>query len=301
VLKLYPKIGEKTAAEVWTRISASPDPLSQFERGVDAGGRGVGQSLGNLRNILRLIGGESMKRNPSESIRLIVERGYADYARSKFPNAQARLDDLEQLSQYAMRYEDVDLFLEEIALANPMAGEDTAVVGPEDEKIVLSSVHQSKGLEWRTVFVIWLSDGRFPSQRALRVPGGIVSLPETTTHPDFAGFLETARAHDATQLPGTTPPDPAPRRESDEPAGAPPPLRVVADEPRPQQREIIIPGEEEERRLFYVAITRARQELYLVFPVMSRDRGGMDVLMEPSRFVRELPGELYEKWVIGTE
>ena len=43
------------------------------------------------------------------------------------------------------------------------------------------------------------------------------------------------------------------------------------------------------------------QELYLVFPVMSRDRGGMDILMEPSRFVRELPGDLYEKWVIGSE
>ncbi len=65
--------------------------------------------------------------------------------------------------------------------------------------------------------------------------------------------------------------------------------------------EIVVPGEEEERRLFYVAITRARQELYLVFPIMARDRGGMDVLMEPSRFVRELPAGLYEKWVIGTE
>src|SRR5204863_343542 len=66
-------------------------------------------------------------------------------------------------------------------------------------------------------------------------------------------------------------------------------------------RELVIPGEEEERRLFYVAVTRAMQELYLVFPVMSRDRGGMDILMEPSRFVRELPGDAYEKWVIGSE
>ena len=65
--------------------------------------------------------------------------------------------------------------------------------------------------------------------------------------------------------------------------------------------ELVIPGEEEERRLFYVAVTRAMQELYLVFPVMARDRGGMDILMEPSRFVRELPGDVYEKWVIGSE
>ena len=45
--------------------------------------------------------------SPSETIRLVVERSYADYASSRFPNAQARLDDLEQLSQYALRYEDV--------------------------------------------------------------------------------------------------------------------------------------------------------------------------------------------------
>jgi DNA helicase-2/ATP-dependent DNA helicase PcrA len=266
MLKLYPKIGEKTAAEVWGRIGGAPDPLEKFLRGVESSGRGVTGSLASARTVLQMIAGESMRRNPSESLRLVVERGYADYARSKFPNAQARLDDLEQLSQYALRYEDVVQFLEEVALANPLAGEDTAVVGPEDEKIVLTSVHQAKGLEWRIAFVIWLADGRFPSQRALRVPGGIIRV-------------EPNRVHEALPLlEGAT--DDAP----------------VVDEAG--TRELVIPGEEEERRLFYVAVTRARQELYLVFPVMARDRGGMDILMEPSRFVRELPGEAYEKWVI---
>jgi DNA helicase-2/ATP-dependent DNA helicase PcrA len=269
VLKLYPKIGEKTAAEVWGKISAAADPLQRFLHAVEISGRGTMQSLESLRGVMRLLAGESMKHNPSESIRLVVERGYADYARSKFANAQARLDDLEQLSQYALRYDDVNAFLEEVALANPLAGEDVAVVGPEDEKIVLSSVHQAKGLEWRAVFVVWLADGRFPSQRALRVPGGIVRVQPSRVH-EALPLLEGAI-------------DDAP---------------VVDDD---GTRELVIPGEEEERRLFYVAVTRAKQELYLVFPVMARDRGGMDVLMEPSRFVRELPGEAYEKWVIGNE
>jgi len=268
-LKLYPKIGEKTASEVWARISEAVNPLEKFLRGVEASGRGVTGSLHSLRDVLRLLDGEGMKHNPSESIRIVVERGYGDYARSKFANAQARLDDLEQLSQYALRYEDVNQFLDDVALSNPIAGEDVAVVGPEDEKIVLSSVHQAKGLEWRIVFVIWLADGRFPSQRALRVPGGIIRV-------------EPGRVHEALPLlEGAV--DDAP----------------VIDESG--TREIVIPGEEEERRLFYVAVTRAMQELYLVFPVMARDRGGMDVLMEPSRFVRELPGDSYEKWVIGSE
>jgi DNA helicase-2/ATP-dependent DNA helicase PcrA len=273
MLKLYPKIGEKVAAEVWARIMTSPNPLEAFLRGPAAGayppGRGVAPSLDSVRDVFRLISVDSMKHNPSEMIRLVVERGYGDYARAKFPNAQARLDDLEQLSQYALRYEDVEEFLDEVALSNPIAGEDVAVVGPEDEKIVLSSVHQAKGLEWRTVFVIWLADGRFPSQRALRVPGGIVRIPPNRIH-EALPLLEGA-TQDAPVI---------------DDAGT---------------RELVIPGEEEERRLFYVAITRAMQELYLVFPVMARDRGGMDVLMEPSRFVRELPGDSYEKWVIGSE
>jgi DNA helicase-2/ATP-dependent DNA helicase PcrA len=277
VMKLYPKVGERTASEVWARINQSPDPLHAFlnvapppsaassPARAAGGGGATSKSLSSLRDILRLISVESMLHNPSETIRLIVERGYADYALAKFPNAQARLDDLEQLSQYALRYEDVNQFLEEVALANPIAGEDTAVVGPEDEKIVLSSVHQAKGLEWRIVFLIWLADGRFPSQRALRVPGGIIRIEPMKVHEafEFSHMIE-------------------------------------GDAPESQPREIVIPGEEEERRLFYVAVTRAKQELYLVFPVMARDRAGMDILMEPSRFVRELPGDVYEKWVIDS-
>ena len=123
-----------------------------------------------------MIAGDAMKKNPSEAIRVVVEQTYGEYARAKFPNAQARLDDLEQLSQYALRYNDVDEFLTDLAMANPISGEDVAVVGPEDEKVVLSSIHQAKGLEWRTVFVIWLSDGRFPSMRGMK-SNTIVHLP----------------------------------------------------------------------------------------------------------------------------
>jgi superfamily I DNA/RNA helicase len=126
--------------------------------------------------------------------------------------------------------------------------------------------------------VLGLADGRFPSARALRVPGGIVHVKPDEVHEAF----ELTQALMTT---GDRAVDELPSELRDESA----------------THEIVIPGEEEERRLFYVAITRAKQELYLVFPVMARDRGGMDVLMEPSRFIRELPGEVYEKWVIGNE
>jgi DNA helicase-2/ATP-dependent DNA helicase PcrA len=283
VMKLYPKVGEKTAAEVWARIGTAQNPLDAFLNSAGptpSTGRSRTPVLKNLRDVLGIISSESMQHNPSESIRLIVERGYADYARAKFANSQARLDDIEQLSQYALRYDDTNAFLDEVALANPIAGEDVAVVGPEDEKIVLSSVHQAKGLEWRIVFVIWLADGRFPSQRALRVPGGIVRVKPKELHEAFELTDALVRGNADLAI-------------EDMPA------EIVEDVPT--EHEIVIPGEEEERRLFYVAVTRAKQELYLVFPVMARDRGGLDVLMEPSRFIRELPGDSYEKWVIGSE
>jgi DNA helicase II / ATP-dependent DNA helicase PcrA len=56
-------------------------------------------------------------------------------------------------------------------------------------------------------------------------------------------------------------------------------------------------GEEEERRLFYVALTRARDELYLSFP--SRRMGPPDageVVQLPSRFLKELPKNLIDEW-----
>ena len=55
-------------------------------------------------------------------------------------------------------------------------------------------------------------------------------------------------------------------------------------------------GEEEERRLMYVAITRARNELYLSHPLIRATAGGGDAMQRPSRFLSEIPRELTETW-----
>ncbi|MGP8199652.1 MAG: ATP-dependent helicase [Limisphaerales bacterium] len=56
-------------------------------------------------------------------------------------------------------------------------------------------------------------------------------------------------------------------------------------------------GEEEERRLFYVALTRARDELYLTYPSRrSASWDGDETAQPPSRFLKELPKELVEEW-----
>jgi DNA helicase-2/ATP-dependent DNA helicase PcrA len=65
----------------------------------------------------------------------------------------------------------------------------------------------------------------------------------------------------------------------------------------PSSRSLDTPeGEEEERRLFYVAITRARNELYLSHPLIRATHGGGDVMQQPSRFLKEIPRALHEEW-----
>jgi len=57
-------------------------------------------------------------------------------------------------------------------------------------------------------------------------------------------------------------------------------------------------GEEEERRLFYVAITRAKNELYLSYPLIraSFSNSGGDPMQQPSRFLSEIPKSLLNEW-----
>ena len=66
----------------------------------------------------------------------------------------------------------------------------------------------------------------------------------------------------------------------------------------PSARSLEAPeGEEEERRLFYVAITRAKNELYLSYPLVRFTQGKTgDSRQEASRFLNEIPAELRDEW-----
>ncbi|HTH37630.1 MAG TPA: 3'-5' exonuclease, partial [Pyrinomonadaceae bacterium] len=62
-----------------------------------------------------------------------------------------------------------------------------------------------------------------------------------------------------------------------------------------------IDAEEEERRLWYVAITRAKDELYITYPLIMADYNRQAVLQKPSRFVTECPPALFEIWDLEEE
>lgn len=75
-------------------------------------------------------------------------------------------------------------------------------------------------------------------------------------------------------------------------------LIMLCDGLFPASRSLDTPeGEEEERRLLYVAITRARNEIYLSYPLMRMIPGGSgDAMQQPSRFLSEIPRDLFEEW-----
>ncbi len=77
--------------------------------------------------------------------------------------------------------------------------------------------------------------------------------------------------------------------------GMMPNSRVLEEDTKRKNHE----GLEEERRLFYVAVTRAKDELYLTYPVIWRNAYSGDVIQKPSRFLGDFPVEAVEEWNVG--
>jgi DNA helicase-2/ATP-dependent DNA helicase PcrA len=91
----------------------------------------------------------------------ILKQLYDDHPR--------RARDLEHLIEIMDRYQSLNRFLTDMALEPPnISFEDSFYNGASaPDRLVLSTVHSAKGLEWHTVFVIWALDGRFPSVHTL--------------------------------------------------------------------------------------------------------------------------------------
>lgn len=90
----------------------------------------------------------------------IFELQYDDYRR--------RMGDLDSLLKISQRYKTLEEMLTDMVLEPP----DTSQTGvkasdKDDEKLVLSTIHSAKGLEWHSVFIIHLVEGYFPSPRSL--------------------------------------------------------------------------------------------------------------------------------------
>ncbi len=224
LLKMLPRVGNALSRRIWDHISQSDETLKIADDSSTAallppGARPFYMDLAGLVGDLKKI------NSPAEVIDTVLERCYDDYLVSHYDGAELRKQDLRALANFAAQYNTVEAFLADVALAGEFSGE-TVVAGPtEQEYVILSTVHQAKGLEWPIIFIPWLADGRFPTDLAIN------------TQEDL----------------------------------------------------------EEERRVFHVAVTRAKDELYLVVPQVYRNRSRSLVVMKPSRFLTEIEQDLTEQ------
>ena len=235
LLKLWPGIGTSTAEKVANALSGGEDGapalpvrelMGQQTREVKGRARSALERLCRVWDLLM----DPTNQSPGAQIRVVVENHYAEYADRSFTNAAQRKDDLDNLATFADRYPAAESFLSELALIQGMSAENIVSGEEPDDKLVLSTVHQAKGLEWPIVFAMWLAEGRFPTTQSLRL-----------------------------------------------------------------QNEL-----EEERRLFYVAATRAADELYMCYPTVEEGRDGPTHLLRPSRFLAEIDHSprVFERWEI---
>jgi len=164
ILKLVPKVGKATAEKVWRFIEQ--DKFGDVKDAIPKAARKGWEDLVILVGRLR-----GLTKSPAQMIHAVLDNGYEGYLQSNFGNSSARTDDVRRLADFALRYADVDEFLSELALTSGITGQDALAEEEPGEAVVLSTVHQAKGLEWRAVFAIWLVEGKFPDARAIKEEG----------------------------------------------------------------------------------------------------------------------------------
>ena len=226
VLMLVEGVGPKKAQDLLEAIVKAGEPFDVLR---SVTGRS-GQGLKDLANTLESLNGAEDRR-PADLVNHAYEY-YLPILKEQYDDYPKRTRDLDHLHTIAEGYPGVDEFLADLAL-EPPDGSAVGVDAPDrdDERLVLSTIHSAKGLEWQCVFVIWVVDGRFPSVYS------------------FAADDEL----------------------------------------------------EEERRLFYVAVTRAKRHLFLTYPINVFDKGSGMLLSKPSRFLDPVTPALLDQLVLVEE
>ncbi len=216
VLKLLPGIGPKTATKLGDLLAATGIP----EKPASLVTKGSKWSI-PFQELMGLLNTLKSHTGPiSEKVEQ-VNRHYFPYLKEQFDNYPKRMRDLEQLADLTVSYRSLNRFINDMALEPPDdEGNDRDA---KEHSLVLSTIHSAKGLEWHTVILIWVAEGRLPSPMAAAFPDQL----------------------------------------------------------------------EEERRLTYVAMTRAKQNLVILTPKTYLDRSKGVVMVEPSRFLAEVPRDYF--------
>jgi len=222
ILLLLDNIGPKTALDIYETIAAEKSGYTEFIK--TKLGNSRSKDLDRLKHLFSDVDSRAM--SVAQMGEAVVQY-YAPILKKKYDDYPKRTRDLEHLVTIMERYQHLEPFLTDMALEPPNSSLNDTLFddNTDDDRLVLSTVHSAKGLEWHTVFIIWALDGRFPSIHAI---------------------------HDEKDL-------------------------------------------EEELRLIYVAATRAKENLFFIYPSEIYDRTSGMVLNRPCRFIDNIPDDILGK------
>ena len=237
----------------YLRAALNPESLSDIKRIINFPTRGIGKTtlaklfagdkanlpmkmqikIQNFYELLEDIKEKIQTTTPSEVIKYTIKKtGIEEELKNGTEEDLERLANIKELATLALKYDNlkngagIEKLIEDASLASDQ--DSIMITDEKPEKIngvKLMTVHASKGLEFKYVFVTGLEDGLFPNQRT----------------------GETKTAEDA----------------------------------------------EEERRLFYVALTRAREKLFLTHTNF-RTIFGSRQINAPSEFIGDIPADIVE-------
>jgi DNA helicase-2/ATP-dependent DNA helicase PcrA len=158
VLLLVEGVGPKKAQDVIVALTRGGDASAILR---EVGGRS-GKALKELAIVL-----DGLKREDGLTPAEHVDRMYDYYLpilKEQYDDYPKRARDLEHLHTMAAGYAQLDDFLADLTLEPPESSVvDVDAADRDDERLILSTIHSAKGLEWQCVFIIWAVDGKFPS------------------------------------------------------------------------------------------------------------------------------------------
>lgn len=169
VLKLLPGMGPANASRCIEHLHIADfqfAALQHFRPPAAAAGDWSGFCA-----LMQSLSGEAADTEAWQAQIAEVRRWYQPHLERIYDGLDTREADLEQLEQISGRYPTRERFLTELTLDPPQAAGDLAGDPLLDEDyLVLSTVHSSKGQEWDAVYVLNVSDGNFPSEFATGKP-----------------------------------------------------------------------------------------------------------------------------------
>jgi DNA helicase-2/ATP-dependent DNA helicase PcrA len=162
ILLQLDKVGPKTAQKILAAISDSDDPIEALGQYRPAPSWRAG--FARLVELLTRLQAPGL--TPGGQFDLIMDYYTPIFEKIYADDYPRRRKELDQIRALIGGYGDLQSFVDDTALDPPEADSAPPELEGEAGRLVLSTIHSAKGLEWEAVFVIGLAEGRFPHQNA---------------------------------------------------------------------------------------------------------------------------------------